>query len=88
MKKKVLLILGIALFSLASFAQSKQDIGKALDAMAGSGHLDSVQVEQARKELDKMSDADLKNLIEAGKKMQNDPGIRKKIKEMGLDQGF
>ena len=45
-------------------------------------------IEAAKKELNKMSDEDMQKLLEKGRQMQNDPKIKKKIKEMGLDQAL
>lgn len=86
--RKISVLAVTALFSTFVFGQTKQEINKVLDAMAQSGSLDKASIEAAKKELNKMSDEDMQKLLEKGRQMQNDPKIKKKIKEMGLDQAL
>lgn len=86
--RKISVLAVTALFSTIAFGQTKQEINKVLDAMAQNGSLDKASIEAAKKELNQMSEQDMQKLLEKGRQMQNDPKIRKKIKEMGLDKAL
>lgn len=88
MKTKIIVAALFVFTSSIAFGQSKQEISKALDAVGASGHFSQAQVEEAKKQLNNMSDEDMRKLIQMGNKMKNDPRIRKSLKEMGMENGF
>lgn len=83
---KKLILLGLFLSFSAAYAQTKKEVASMLDKMEASGMVDKAHLKQAREELREMKEEDLKKIIEAGKQMQKDPRVLKKIKEMGLDK--
>lgn len=71
-------------FSLQAFAQSKEEVSGMLDQLSAKGMMNKAQLEEARKQLGKMSDKDFQRIIEQGKAMRNDPKIKAKLKELNL----
>lgn len=72
---------GLFVISLGAFAQTKAEVAEMLNSFSKSGFVNQEQIQQAKAQLEKMSENQFKTLVEAGKSMRNDPAIREKLRE-------
>lgn len=79
---KISIILILLTFSICAFSQSKSDISNMLNKMKKSGTFSAEQIDAAKKQLNQLSDEDMKKIIKASQKSLNDPKIQEKLKSI------
>jgi hypothetical protein len=79
---KMFILLGALLFGANSYAQNKEEINAMLEQFKKNGMFSEAQIEEAKRELEKMNDEDLKKIrAQADQKLQ-DPKVQEELKKL------
>lgn len=79
---KIILVMLLAIFSVSSFALTKEQIKASLDKMKTTGMFTAEQLKMAEKQLLGMDQKQIDAIVKKGQEGANDPVLKAKAQEL------